>query len=174
MSGDRERWNLFYEQTFVSSEIQMEGPITSNLTIFLNTRRAYYDLVAPLLIKGESWNGLQFPYIWDGLFRMKWEMTPSGILLFTGYGSLEGMKWNLSAGDDNPGVSPKGYFFYQLVNMTGSVRYSHNFDSDNSFAVVRAFTPIFGTNHLGENLIIQMDQWENEPFYRVSMDYYMR
>ena len=171
-SGDKEHWKLFYEQSVVSSEIQLEGPVSSNFTVFFNTRRTYYDLVAPYLFTGDQWKGVQFPYLWDGVFKMNWEITPSDILSFTGYGSQEGMKWNLAAGGDTD-LGSNAVFSYQTINLIGSLRYRHNFGNEDSFDITAAYTPIFGNYHLGDSMIVQEDEWENDYYYQLSGNYYL-
>ncbi len=173
IKGNKDQWKLYYEQTYVSSEIQLEGPVSSNFTIFFNTRRTYYDLVAPLLFTGNDWKGVQFPYLWDGLLRMNWEITPADTLSFTGYGSLEGMKWKLANSGGPSDLGTNAEFYYQTINLIGSLRYKHNFANSDSFDLTAAYTPVFSEYNLGNSPIVKENSIENDYFYQMSANYYM-
>ena len=96
INGSRDRWKGFIDISAIEAEVLVEGPVTSNLTVMFDMRRTFYDLYVPLITGTEN-SGVQYPYLWDGILKIGWDITPSDKITFDAYGSLEGLRWILTA-----------------------------------------------------------------------------
>ncbi len=176
INGSKERWKGFIDISPIESEVLLEGPITSNLTISFDMRRTYYDLYYPLFLPTNQRSLVQeWPYLWDGISKFCWDITHYDNLSIVAYFSLEGEKWDLGNGNDNPQVLSgfKGSYQYQILNFIGSLKYSHRFDSGDFFDIVAGDSSENGSNTYSQEPYLFGNVNFNNTWYQLSSDYYL-
>ncbi|MBI4977241.1 MAG: TonB-dependent receptor plug domain-containing protein [Spirochaetes bacterium] len=137
-----EGWHGIFDLSSATMEGVLRGAFSSNVRMVASVRGTFYDWVAPLFVKNGS--GIQFPYLWDGMLKLIFDVTPRDTITLLGMGSLEGMKWDLgiNAGDNGgPPAGMSGNFFYRTINVIASAGYEHRFSDSNTIKAIAAFTP---------------------------------
>jgi hypothetical protein len=172
-NANNEKWKGFVDLSAATLEVLAEGPISSNVTFLFNFRRTFYDFIAPLFMSGDS-TGVQFPYLWDGIMKINWDITPNDTLSFMAYGSLEGMNWKMSGSSDGAeGTSQDGAFFYEDWNTIASLKYNHEFGNEDAFDIIVAGMPRFGKYRLSGSPTFSMDFDSKEYDFQLAGNYYL-
>ncbi len=173
--GNNEKWKGFIDMSTATSEIQLEGPAASNLTVFFDIRRTFYDFIMPYFLPPDQRAGVQYPYLMDGILKINWDVTPWDCLTFEGYGSIEGMKMSMSGDPNGPEQegNMSGRFVYQDINVIGSARYSHRFESGDAFDAVLGYTPHYGQYTQSGSPVQSFDDSVNENLFQSGANYYL-
>ncbi len=179
VTGDRSKWTGFIDLGIAAFEAKLEGPINSNLTVFFDIRRTYYDFVAPIFIKEEWRENTQFPYLLDGLCKLSWFITEEDILALSLYGSSEGMDWNMAITFDGlvtsslpPGAA--GIDHYAVLNGIVELRYEHRFGENDYAEVFGAVMPRASTAwRTSDGLSSTFSNTDNEMFYEAGANCYI-
>ncbi len=171
-NGNKDRLKGFFDISSGSSEISLEGPLSSNFTVFFDIRRTYYELIFPLIYTRDQLVGIQVPYLWDGILKLNWDITYYDSLSFDMYGSLEGMKWNLDSSINGSSQQP-GEFEYQSVNLIGSARYKHRFESGDSFDFTAGVLPQYEEDRLSGSPLVTFDENQTNYLYQLRADYFL-
>lgn len=179
MVGDRSKWTGFIDLGIAALEAKIEGPITSNLTMFLDVRRTYYDIVAPLFIRDEWRENTQFPYLLDGLFKLAWYISERDILSLSLYGSSEGMDWNMAITFDGlvssslpPGAT--GIDHYSVLNGIAELRYEHRFGENDYLELFTAVMPRSSAAwRVSDGYSRTTSNVDNEMFYQAGANLYI-
>jgi hypothetical protein len=170
--GNDSSWDGFFDLSAASSEISLGGPLGSGSNIYFNLRRTWYDFVAPLFLSEEDRKGIQFPYLWDGICKVSFDLSPADKLSILAYGSNEGMKWRMDLEDDGEEAG-EGEFKYDLFNFIASLRYTHSFNEKDYMDTMIAVVPMFGTGDF-TNSSIQGENWEStQLFLEAGQDFYI-
>ncbi len=165
LNGNKDRLKGFVDVSFISAEMLLEGPLSSNLTVMFDMRRTYYEIYLPLLLPPGSLTGVQVPYLWDGILKLDWDITHIDNLSFDLYGSMEGLKWN----PPNLPIS----FSYQEINLIGSMKYTHRFDSGDAFDAVLGVSPQYDKDQIAGSPTFVIDDNISQYLYQASMDYFL-
>lgn len=178
LNGSRTAWSGFIDAGLATGEIKLDGPITSNITVFFDIRRTYYDFVAPLFIRDEWRDSVQFPYLVDGLLKCSWYVSENDLITLSGYGSLEGMDWDMAitisgfvSSSLPPGAS--GNDHYRALHGLLECRYEHRFGND-YFELFGAVMPRSTASwRTSDGLSSTSSNVENEMFYQSGMNWYV-
>ncbi len=174
-NGSKDRLKGFIDLSAISAEMLIEGPLASNLTVLFDMRRTYYDFIAPYFTPEDRRAGIEYPYLWDSLLKFDWDISPNDNLTFDAYGSLEGMKWNMSGDPNGPEKAGNltGRYVYQIINLIGSTKYTHRFDPEDSFDISFGATPVFTTEQFSQSQSYSNNIDLNEYLYQLNSDFYL-
>ncbi len=176
INGSKDRWKGFIDVSGVESEILVEGPITSNLTVAFDMRRTYYDLIMPIFESSDG-SKISYPYIWDGIMKICWDITPEDRLTFDAYFSLEGENLNVTSYNVTNAPQTFGNFLgnvnYQILNIIGSAKYTHRINSGDSFDIVAGALPTIGNVYYSQSEAISLTENYGQYLYELGTDYYL-
>ncbi len=142
--GSSSAWSGFADMAAASAEIMVNGPLSDNGSLYVNARRTWYDLLMPLIMQKEDMQGVQFPYLWDGICKISYNITPRDSLYFLAYGSYEGMNMRMDSeitGLDSP---EEGRFHYEQLKALTGIRYLHGFNDEDYMESILAVLPNLG------------------------------
>jgi len=148
--GNTSSWSGFADMSAASAELMLQGPLSDSSSIYFNTRRTWYDLIMPLVLPEEEMQGIQFPYLWDAVCKISYNITPQDSLYFLGYVSYEGMTMRMDmelVGEDED----EGKFTYEMLYAIASVRYLHSFNDKDYMESILAVVPQFGQGDFTES-----------------------
>ncbi|MGA2141753.1 MAG: TonB-dependent receptor [Brevinematales bacterium] len=172
INGSRDRWKGFIDVSPIEAEMLAEGPLASNFTIALDLRGTSYALYAPFVAPKASSVIIQWPYLYDGILKACWDISPEDKLTFDVYSSLEGVQINLGNNTNNPGYSASGDFQYQVLNAIGSARYTHQINSlGDSFDITAGAMPTIDNEQFNMSSTIYEDIIYGQYLYQLSSDY---
>ncbi|OHD55174.1 MAG: hypothetical protein A2096_10295 [Spirochaetes bacterium GWF1_41_5] len=145
-SGHPDKWSGFIDLAGSAAETRIAGHLGKKVTVFMNMRRTYYDWIMNQLY-GNNTEGVQFPYIWDGVFKMNAQIGSKDTLSFMTFGSQEGMKWKLDlemgeASGEPPDLS--GWSRYKNSQIIGKLAHTHRLRGTDKIETVLSITPHFG------------------------------
>ncbi len=170
-NGNKDRLKGFIDISLISAEMLLEGPLSSNFTVMFDMRRTYYDLYLSEIFSSSLLSGVQLPYLWDGIIKFDWDISPHDNLTLDLYGNIEGLKWDFSGFRGSSGSNEE--FYYQQINLIGSMKYTHRDDSGDAFDLVAGATPQFNQDQLSGSPNTFFDDTENDYLYQVKSDYFL-
>ncbi len=178
ISGRKDRWGGFFDWSPATMEIGLSGPLAKDFTVFFNFRRTYYEWIASLFIPEGAREGIQFPYLMDGLLKFHWDISPFDTISWTNYGSIEGMKFDLDLNLGSVGPPPdlSGQFFYQTINPISGMKYIHRFSDTHFIDALLAFVPQFGVNKANistSGAIVNSYQKADQYGYEVMLNHHV-
>ncbi len=138
-------------------------------------RRTFYDLYVPLIYTNGQSSNTQYPYLWDSILKVSWDLSPEDNITFDAYASFEGVNYSFS-GDTNAPENFNnlvGNFNYQILNLVGSAKYTHNFDSGDSFDIIAGTMPTIGYDNFSQNPAMSWSENFDLYYYQLSSDYYL-
>jgi hypothetical protein len=142
--GNSSSWEGFADMAAASAEITASGPISDSGTLYVNARRTWYDLLMPLIMQKEDMEGVQFPYLWDGVCKLSFNLTPRDSLYLLAYVSYEGMNMNMDSEVTGAGSPEEGKFHYEQFKALAGIRYLHAFNDKDYMESILAVLPHLG------------------------------
>ncbi|MGC8765414.1 MAG: TonB-dependent receptor [Brevinematia bacterium] len=136
--GNNERLKGYFDLSSASSEIGLDGLVGSNVTFYFNIRRTYYEFLIPLFVKVDE--GVQYPHITDGIFKLTFTPTLDDKISVFFYGSEEGMKWKLTGNVSAGEPEYNGEFYYYNYNAIFGTRYDRRLTEKDSLDIILGCT----------------------------------
>lgn len=146
-NGNLSNHEFKFELGTAAAEINAEGPLGKKTTYVANFRRTYYDLLAPYFADFDT-DGVQFPYLMDGVFKVKHVINGKNNLEALAYGSREGMRWtfdNDNDSEESDGIA--GSFHYINTIAIGSLTYNMLPNPQTEMNLTYGYQPYFSDDH---------------------------
>lgn len=179
INGSSARWKGFIDLSLINAEILVDGPLTSNLTVALDLRATSYAIIGPIIIQlvepGLAGDLVQWPYLYDGIMKVSWDITPDDKLVFDAYSSIEGVQLNLGASTNTMqnSYSPGADYQYHILNVIGSARYTREVNSQDSFDISAGVTPTIINELFSQGSILQANISNGQYIYQIIPNYYL-